>query len=104
MEGEGKVSAENVQQQSRFKRICVFCGSRVGYKSAFSDAALELGKFMVFFLYYLCIPIHQRIFGCYPFVQLIYFHEFCMLLFTCFLNCVDQRLKGKLIWFMEVEA
>jgi len=47
MEGEGKVSAEN-EQQSRFKRICVFCGSRAGYKSAFSDAALELGKFMVF--------------------------------------------------------
>ncbi|XP_068501154.1 probable cytokinin riboside 5'-monophosphate phosphoribohydrolase LOGL6 [Phaseolus vulgaris] len=46
MEGEGKVSAEN-EQQSRFKRICVFCGSRAGYKSAFSDAALELGKFMV---------------------------------------------------------
>lgn len=47
MEGEGKVSAEN-ENQNRFKRICVFCGSRVGYKSAFSDAALELGKLMVF--------------------------------------------------------
>ncbi|KAH1228302.1 putative cytokinin riboside 5'-monophosphate phosphoribohydrolase LOGL6 [Glycine max] len=46
MEGEGKVSAEN-ENQNRFKRICVFCGSRVGYKSAFSDAALELGKLMV---------------------------------------------------------
>jgi len=47
MEAERKVSAEN-EEERRFKRICVFCGSRTGYKSAFSDAALELGKFMVF--------------------------------------------------------
>ncbi|RDX91647.1 Cytokinin riboside 5'-monophosphate phosphoribohydrolase LOG1, partial [Mucuna pruriens] len=46
MEGEGKVCAEN-EHQGRFKRICVFCGSRAGYKTAFSDAALELGKLMV---------------------------------------------------------
>ncbi|XP_027923002.1 cytokinin riboside 5'-monophosphate phosphoribohydrolase LOG1-like [Vigna unguiculata] len=46
MEAERKVSAEN-EEERRFKRICVFCGSRTGYKSAFSDAALELGKFMV---------------------------------------------------------
>ncbi|KAF4360978.1 hypothetical protein F8388_016787 [Cannabis sativa] len=34
-------------KKRKFKRICVYCGSRVGYKSAFSDAALELGKQMV---------------------------------------------------------
>ncbi|KAK7401277.1 hypothetical protein VNO78_12635 [Psophocarpus tetragonolobus] len=47
MEAEGKMSAENEHHGIRFKRICVFCGSRAGYKSAFSDAALELGKLMV---------------------------------------------------------
>ncbi|XP_042514039.1 cytokinin riboside 5'-monophosphate phosphoribohydrolase LOG1-like [Macadamia integrifolia] len=31
----------------KFKRICVYCGSRAGYKSTFSDAALELGKQLV---------------------------------------------------------
>lgn len=46
MEGAGKMSAGN-EHQGRFKRICVFCGSRAGYKSAFSDAALELGKLLV---------------------------------------------------------
>ncbi|XP_020214759.2 cytokinin riboside 5'-monophosphate phosphoribohydrolase LOG1 [Cajanus cajan] len=46
MEGEAKVSSEN-NQKGRFQRICVFCGSRVGYKSSFSDAALELGKLLV---------------------------------------------------------
>ncbi|KAL5981998.1 hypothetical protein ACLOJK_016065 [Asimina triloba] len=29
-----------------FKRICVFCGSRSGNRSTFSDAALQLGKLM----------------------------------------------------------
>ncbi|KAI4323416.1 hypothetical protein L6164_023024 [Bauhinia variegata] len=43
---EQRVSAEN-QQKGKFKRICVFCGSRAGYKSAFTDAALELGKLLV---------------------------------------------------------
>ena len=48
MEGEeeGVISTTN-EQRGRFKRICVFCGSRAGYKSAFSDAALELGNLLV---------------------------------------------------------
>ncbi|KAL8062007.1 hypothetical protein ABFX02_02G119300 [Erythranthe guttata] len=33
--------------RSKFKRICVFCGSRTGYRSSFSDAALQLGKQLV---------------------------------------------------------
>ncbi|XP_025687117.1 cytokinin riboside 5'-monophosphate phosphoribohydrolase LOG1 isoform X1 [Arachis hypogaea] len=47
MEGEGKVPEEETKQKGRFQRICVFCGSRPGYKSAFGDAALELGKLLV---------------------------------------------------------
>ncbi|GLU00282.1 hypothetical protein SLE2022_176600 [Rubroshorea leprosula] len=35
------------EQKPKFKRICVFCGSRAGYKASFSDAALELGKQLV---------------------------------------------------------
>ncbi|XP_039114708.1 cytokinin riboside 5'-monophosphate phosphoribohydrolase LOG1-like isoform X1 [Dioscorea cayenensis subsp. rotundata] len=31
----------------RFKKICVFCGSRSGNKPSFSEAALQLGKQMV---------------------------------------------------------
>ncbi|XP_057497708.1 cytokinin riboside 5'-monophosphate phosphoribohydrolase LOG1-like isoform X2 [Actinidia eriantha] len=46
MEGdEGKRSTN--EKRRKFKRICVFCGSRAGHKSAFSDAALELGKQLV---------------------------------------------------------
>ncbi|PON74220.1 Cytokinin riboside 5'-monophosphate phosphoribohydrolase [Parasponia andersonii] len=44
---EGEVTSLTNEKKKRFKRICVFCGSRVGYKSAFSDAALELGKQLV---------------------------------------------------------
>jgi predicted Rossmann-fold nucleotide-binding protein len=46
MEGVEGTSAPN-EKKGRFKRICVFCGSRPGYKSTFSDAALELGKVLV---------------------------------------------------------
>ncbi|XP_077238625.1 cytokinin riboside 5'-monophosphate phosphoribohydrolase LOG1-like [Tasmannia lanceolata] len=35
------------EKKGRFKRICVFCGSRAGNKPSFRDTALELGKHMV---------------------------------------------------------
>ncbi|XP_048231353.1 cytokinin riboside 5'-monophosphate phosphoribohydrolase LOG7 isoform X2 [Ricinus communis] len=38
---------EGEKERSRFKRICVFCGSSAGYKPSFSDAALQLGKELV---------------------------------------------------------
>ncbi|KAG4979839.1 hypothetical protein JHK85_033797 [Glycine max] len=43
MEGE----ETEMKQQSRFKRICVFCGSSPGNKSSYKDAAIELGKELV---------------------------------------------------------
>ncbi|XP_034887036.1 cytokinin riboside 5'-monophosphate phosphoribohydrolase LOG1 [Populus alba] len=46
MEGEEGISATS-EKKGRFKRICVFCGSRAGYKSSFTDASLELGKQLV---------------------------------------------------------
>ncbi|KAA8528809.1 hypothetical protein F0562_036164 [Nyssa sinensis] len=33
--------------QSRFKRVCVFCGSSTGKRNCYTDAALELGKELV---------------------------------------------------------
>lgn len=33
--------------QSKFKKICVFCGSSPGKKSSYKDAAVELGKELV---------------------------------------------------------
>ncbi|XP_044491232.1 cytokinin riboside 5'-monophosphate phosphoribohydrolase LOG1-like [Mangifera indica] len=40
-------SSSSNEKKRKFKRICVFCGSRAGYKSSFSEAALELGKELV---------------------------------------------------------
>jgi hypothetical protein len=34
-------------RQSRFKRICVFCGSSQGKKPSYHDAAIELGNELV---------------------------------------------------------
>ncbi|KAK4851527.1 hypothetical protein QYF36_015940 [Acer negundo] len=38
---------EKDMKQSKFKRICVFCGSSPGKKSSYKDAAIELGKELV---------------------------------------------------------
>ncbi|XWS43356.1 hypothetical protein CRYUN_Cryun16bG0096000 [Craigia yunnanensis] len=35
------------ETKSRFKRICVFCGSSSGKKASYQEAAVELGKEMV---------------------------------------------------------
>ncbi|MCL7027981.1 hypothetical protein MKW94_006156 [Papaver nudicaule] len=36
-----------VAKSSRFKRVCVFCGSSTGRKNCYQDAALELGQELV---------------------------------------------------------
>ncbi|XP_010253717.1 PREDICTED: cytokinin riboside 5'-monophosphate phosphoribohydrolase LOG1 isoform X2 [Nelumbo nucifera] len=38
---------ENEMQLSKFKRICVFCGSSNGKKSSYQDAAIELGRELI---------------------------------------------------------
>ncbi|KAL1345467.1 hypothetical protein HN51_019199 [Arachis hypogaea] len=35
------------KKQSKFKRICVFCGSSPGNKASYKDAAIELGRELV---------------------------------------------------------
>lgn len=36
-----------VDQPSRFRRVCVFCGSSSGKRNCYQDAAVELGKELV---------------------------------------------------------
>lgn len=38
---------ESEMKVSKFKRICVFCGSSQGKKTSYQDAAIELGKELV---------------------------------------------------------
>ncbi|XVF22945.1 hypothetical protein REPUB_Repub12eG0214700 [Reevesia pubescens] len=47
MEREGTSGTTNKKKIRKFKTICVFCGSRAGYKASFGDAALQLGKQLV---------------------------------------------------------
>uniref|UniRef100_A0A9I9DUW9 Cytokinin riboside 5'-monophosphate phosphoribohydrolase n=1 Tax=Cucumis melo TaxID=3656 RepID=A0A9I9DUW9_CUCME len=46
MEGTGQ-SSTSEQKLGRFKRVCVFCGSKAGYKSTYAEATVELGKVLV---------------------------------------------------------
>ncbi|XP_042410752.1 cytokinin riboside 5'-monophosphate phosphoribohydrolase LOG1-like [Zingiber officinale] len=39
--------AKVMESKGRFKRICVFCGSKSGNKKSFAEAAVELGKQLV---------------------------------------------------------
>ncbi|XP_058098497.1 cytokinin riboside 5'-monophosphate phosphoribohydrolase LOG1-like [Magnolia sinica] len=43
---EGKIEEKPVLK-SRFKRVCVFCGSSTGKRNCYRDAAIELGKELV---------------------------------------------------------
>ncbi|XP_022036330.2 probable cytokinin riboside 5'-monophosphate phosphoribohydrolase LOGL10 [Helianthus annuus] len=45
MEGEGTSSKE--EKPRKLKRICVFCGSSPGFRTSFTEAALELGQELV---------------------------------------------------------
>ncbi|KAI6675852.1 hypothetical protein NL676_036648 [Syzygium grande] len=42
-----ELGAANEAAKGRFRRVCVFCGSRAGHKSTFSEAALQLGQLLV---------------------------------------------------------
>uniref|UniRef100_A0ACD5UXH2 Uncharacterized protein n=1 Tax=Avena sativa TaxID=4498 RepID=A0ACD5UXH2_AVESA len=42
-----KAAGVEVMAPSRFRRICVFCGSSMGKKSSYQDAAVELGQQLV---------------------------------------------------------
>lgn len=43
---------EMEETNSRFNRICVFCGSSSGKKASYQEAAVELGKELVFSIYH----------------------------------------------------
>lgn len=44
---EKNMEREIEMKVSKFKRICVFCGSSPGNKTSYKDAAIELGKELV---------------------------------------------------------
>ena len=56
---------------SRFRRICVFCGSSHGKKRSYQDAAIELGKELVNSVLLLLTLIPLGLFVRLPFICLV---------------------------------
>lgn len=54
---------EKEMKQSRFSRICVFCGSSQGKKRSYQDAAVELGGELVLFCFFFFL-VEGLVFGC----------------------------------------
>jgi hypothetical protein len=55
---------ESEMKESKFKRICVFCGSSPGNKSSYKDAAIELGNELVMSLSSHLSLTHTHMFVC----------------------------------------
>ena len=55
MNREREMEREKEMKQSKFKRMCVFCGSSPGKKSSYKDAALELGRELVYIILLLSV-------------------------------------------------
>lgn len=53
---EREMEGEKEMKQSKFKRVCVFCGSSPGKKSSYKDAAIELGRELVFLPLFYSVP------------------------------------------------
>lgn len=45
--GGGAVGGGGSERRSRFRRICVYCGSAKGKKPSYQDAAIDLGNQLV---------------------------------------------------------
>ena len=69
-----QMEREIEMKQSKFKRICVFCGSSPGKKSTYRDAAIELGRelvmslcngslFSFLFSFYMCSNLFKLFFN-----------------------------------------
>lgn len=51
------IDMEEEAVRSRFKRVCVFCGSSTGKRECYKDAAIELGQelVLIFLCSFLCL-------------------------------------------------
>lgn len=88
--------------RSKFKRVCVFCGSNSGNRQVFSDSAIQLGNELVcsYILYYSSLSYA-------PFLKiwkdfyLVSEHLLCVVLFTfyVFCFCLTYRNTCFLWWY-----
>lgn len=68
---QARVMTSSKRSLSRFRRVCVFCGSSPGNKASYQVAAIQLGNelvitsllipFFFFFFFFLCVElVHKR--------------------------------------------
>jgi hypothetical protein len=57
-ERERERGREMEDTESKFKRVCVFCGSSSGKKASYQEAAVELAKELVIVFIYVYIHTH----------------------------------------------
>lgn len=88
---EGVISNHEMKP-SKFRRICVFCGSSQGKKKSYQDSAIELGKELVIFFSSLT-PLsisHFFVFCvrcCYRLFYISFLHFNALMIFTTFVVC-----------------
>lgn len=84
MEMEGKI-----QKNSRFKRVCVFCGSSTGKRNCYSDAAIDLAHELV-----PLSPIHKQ----YSRLNTFFFSLTLCTFFSFFLVCAKVARRLDLVY------
>lgn len=99
---------EESNSKSKFKRVCVFCGSNSGHRKVFSDAALDLGNELVSFFYILdcdCVSCSSLIallgdvpLFSYPTIHWVFVKSHLVVLISIFPVYMNYRWRGRLIW------
>jgi hypothetical protein len=73
-ERERERGREMEDTESKFKRVCVFCGSSSGKKASYQEAAVELAKELVIVFIYVYTHTH--------FISAHRYNGFLLVLFT----------------------
>lgn len=91
---------EEGNTKSKFRRVCVFCGSNSGHRKVFSDAALELGNELVclFFFCYslplLKVGVESQALG------LLYLYLYVFR--TCYFLMILYSSLGSEYWVLDI--
>lgn len=84
-------------QQSKFGRICVFCGSSQGKKTSYQDAAIQLGQELVYAHIYqiniFLFKIFYTFFGACSFYYMMDFDGCNLFLESYHCYLCDQKLQ-----------
>jgi len=84
-------------KQSRFKRICVFCGSSPGKKSSYKDAAIELGKELVINKNKICLSVLAP-------VSFLQFNLFFFFFFSLLSEAFFSGFLGFVSWLLPLHT